>query len=115
MSEPKEEGEAPWALVGNAADAEQVKKAEKKELRGRDMELNDWTATFDTPQRRRTLRKILAYCGIHRTVFGATDAWTNFNAGKQDVGHYIEAQILEADPSIFTQATLEDRADKAKR
>lgn len=111
MTEPA----APWAMTGNAADPEQVKNAEKKEKRGRDLELNDWTATFDTPQRRRTLRKILAYCGVHHTVLGATDSQTNFNAGRQDVGHYLEAQILEADPNIYSLMVTEDRAEKVKR
>lgn len=115
MKENEEENGAPWAMVGNAADPEQVKKAEKKELRGRDQELNDWSATFDTPQRRRILRKILAYCGVHHTVLGPNDSVTNFNAGKQDVGHFIEAQILEADPNIYTQAAVEDRNEKMKR
>lgn len=115
MKENEEENGAPWAMVGNAADPEQVKKAEKKELRGRDQELNDWTATFDTPQRRRTLRKILAYCGVHRTVLGPNDAQTNFNAGRQDVGHFIEAQVLEADANIYSLMVTEDRAEKTKR
>lgn len=109
-----DENKAPWAMTGNAADPEQVAKAEKRELRGRDQELLDWQSTFDTPQRRRTLRKILAYCGVHRTVLGPTDAQTNFNAGRQDVGHFVEAQVLEADPLIYSLMVTEDRSEKGK-
>lgn len=101
MSEPK-------SLVKNAADPEQVEKARKKETYSRDAELNDINTLKDSPGLRRFMWRILEYCKVNGSVWEAS-ARIHYNAGQQDVGHFIMAEIAEADEEIFFQMMRENK------
>ncbi len=91
------------ALVKNAADAGQVQEARGKEKRGRARDQEDLRRILAEPHGRRVFWKLLGHCGIGQTVRGVNDPDTNYNAGKQDVGHHILGLIVQSDEeSYFT-------------
>ena len=99
------------ALVGNAADPEQVEKAGHKVSRARNRELDDLRVLLDLPQGRRTIWRLLEHCRAFNSVMGANDSLTNYNAGQQDVGHFLFAEINQAKPDALVQMMLEARKD----
>lgn len=99
------------AFTGNAGDAEQVKQAGTRADRRRARELEDLIALLDTPQGRRVLWRLLDHCGAFQSVFAETDARTNYNAGRQDVGHFLLAEIGEARVDAIVQLMTESRKD----
>lgn len=100
MSDEREELEG-TALVRNAADAGQVRAARKKESQALRRERDQMRAVLATDAGRAVLWRLLDHCSAFETALGATDAITNFNIGRQDVGHFLYAQITEANPEAF--------------
>jgi hypothetical protein len=99
------------ALVGNAADPKQVAEADKTERRGRMREIDDLKAILELPQGRRFLWRILGHAGVNQTVLGVNDARTNFNAGRQDVGHFVFGEIVEAAPQRYIDMMRENQKE----
>lgn len=105
MKKPKD------ALVGNAADKQQVEDAAQAEKRGRMREVDDMRSVLSSSQGRRVLWRIMQQCGVNQTVLGDTDARTNFNAGRQDVGHFVLAEIVEAAPARYLEMMMENQKE----
>jgi hypothetical protein len=99
-------------LVGNAADKEQVKQAEGKERRGRMREEDDIRSVLSGVQGRRVLWRIMERCGINSTPIGDNDARTNFNCGKQDIGHFVLGEIVEVAPERYLEMMQENQKEK---
>lgn len=89
------------ALVRNAADPEQVKRAKDVVKYSRDDELNDWRAVLGTPEGRRVLWRVLEQCNTNKSIFAADHGTISYRAGWQDAGHYLMAEINEAEPRAF--------------
>ena len=83
------------ALVGNAADKEQVGKAGHKLKLRQQQDLSDMRAVLATREGRRVLWRLLETCKVFGSVWHPS-ALIHFNAGQQDVGHLILAKITEA-------------------
>lgn len=97
-------------LVKNAADESQVKEAKRKELSGRDRELNDVRNILSTREGRRFVWRLLGHCKVFSSVWHAS-ALIHYNAGMQDVGHYILADINDADPALLVLMMKENKGD----
>ena len=104
MSEEKK------ALVGNAADEEQVKEAKKKEKRGRERDLEDLGVVLSGPAGRRFVWRYLGACGVFKTSMTG-DSYTYFNEGRRDVGLQLLADVMEADPNAYLLMTKEAKQD----
>lgn len=102
-------------LVQNAADARQVKIAGRAEAREREDELNDWRAVLGTESGRRLLWRILVQCRVFGSVFDPSAEKMAFNAGRQDVGHFVMGEISEADEQKLLLMMQESQAREAKR
>lgn len=98
------------SLVANAADPEQVKQATKKELRHRAQELEDLRAMLTLPAGRRYLWELLTRCKVYESVFTITPERIYYNAGQQDIGHAVLADIAEAQPEALLQMMQEAKA-----
>lgn len=99
---PNQQGRA---LVRNASDRDQVKAAKKSERFIRDEQLNDIRATFgqDSPfgyQARRLLWRLLGEFKVNESIF-VTSSEIYYRAGRQDAGHFLMAEVLEADPELY--------------
>ena len=84
------------SLVKNAADHKQVKEATKKEKSKRHCELKDLALVLREPYGRRVLWRLLSKCQTFGSIWEPS-AKIHYNAGQQDLGHFIMAEIEEAD------------------
>lgn len=99
------------ALVKNAGDPEQVENAKKSQGFKRDDELNDIRMVLNTQAGRRFVWRILEKCGVHRSIWSQS-ALIHYNSGQQDLGHYIESEIVEADENLLFLMMTENRRRK---
>lgn len=95
------------ALVRNAGDAAQVKAAKEAERFMADERLNDWRAVLATPEGRRVLWRVLEQCNTNKSVFAVDHGTISYRAGWQDAGHYVLAEIDDADPRAFFRMSEE--------
>ena len=96
------------SLVNNAADAGQVKEARKKERHARTQELMDIRALLDTPAGRRFLWRLISRCRVLESIWEGS-ARIHYNAGQQDIGHFIMGEITEADAGAFIMMMQENK------
>jgi hypothetical protein len=83
-------------LVRNASDESQVRGAKDKAKRVRDHELDDLRTILQAPQGRRLLWRLMGRCKVLNSVWEPS-AKIHYNSGQQDIGHFIMAEIVEAD------------------
>jgi len=97
-------------LVKNAADEQQVKNAQSKQLTKRDLDLNDMRAVLNTAQGRRVLWRLMEECKVFNSIW-ETSAKIHYNSGKQDLGHFIMAEIVEADEKFLFDMMKENKKE----
>lgn len=90
----------PPALVKNAADPVQVKKAGEKQQSRREKELNDLRFVLSYQQGRRFLWRMLGYCKVFESIWRPS-AEIHHLSGKQDCGHFLMGEIVEANQDSF--------------
>lgn len=88
--------------IDNAADPKQVTEAKHKERRKREAEGEDLRKVLATLEGRKVMWRLLEHCGVFETVWHAS-ALIHYNAGRQDVGHYVMQEIIKAEPKAFAQ------------
>lgn len=84
----------------NVADPAQVKNAEKKILSQRDQELNDLKSVLNLPYGRRFIWRLLSTCKTFASVWHPS-ALIHYQAGQQDIGHFLMSEIAEADQELL--------------
>jgi hypothetical protein len=89
------------ALVGNAADQKQVRGAKKKEKEIGIGRAQDLHAVMSTAEGRRFVWWLLGECGVSATVMRGGPDLVEYNAGKQDVAHMLQARIIKLDPDNY--------------
>jgi hypothetical protein len=101
----------------NAADERQVKFHDRKQRSRRDREINDLKAVLQMEPGRRVLWRILEHCSVFASVWDPSSR-IHHNAGRQDVGHFVMAEIVAADDEaiyrMMREAKARDRADDAE-
>jgi len=90
----------PQPLVKNAASEKQVKEAAGKENRLRERELNEMRVILSTKEGRRFLWRLMGKCKTFNSIYESS-AKIHYNSGQQDIGHYLLAEIDQADPEMF--------------
>lgn len=96
----------------NATNKEQIKKAMNKEEMSREVELSDLAFVLSRPEGRRVLWRLMGYCGVFTSVKDPSGSMTYYNAGQQDVGHFIQAEIMEAKADAYIQMIIEANKEK---
>jgi hypothetical protein len=99
-------------LVENAADEEQVKRGADTERARLKRERHELRMVLKTDIGRRVLFRFLRHCGVFNTVLGPDAQITAFNAGRQDVGHWLMAVIEKADDAALYTMMSEHRAQE---
>ena len=94
------------ALVGNAADAKQVKSAGHKERLKDKEKKKDLQSILNTVEGRRFLWVQLSKCKVYESIWESS-AKIHYNAGKQDLGHELMADIIDASPEAYLQMQKE--------
>lgn len=98
-------------LVQNAANVDQVKRAENKVLNGRDRELRDVADLLAMPAGRRFIWRYLSECGVFRTSWEAS-AKIHFNEGMRNIGLMMLADVNEANPDGYIQMMKESKQNE---
>lgn len=88
------------AFVGNAADAEQVKSAGKKEKFKNEEHLRDVKALLETRSGRKVLWHYMEQCKVYGQCMTG-NSWTFFNEGQRSVGLKILSDVTEANPEAY--------------
>lgn len=102
------------AYVRNASDPQQVKGAKETEKRRLDREREELRVVLGTVEGRRVLWRLLEYCGPYQSVLddgGGRRIY--YNAGQQDVGHYLMGLIGKADAGAYL--TMQQDAAKLEQ
>jgi len=89
------------ALVGNAADAGQVRKARKREKLKRDQWLQDLRAVLKTEAGKRVLWHVLEESRVFASSFSGDPHSTSFNEGRRYFGIGLLQDLNELDPRAF--------------
>lgn len=98
------------ALTPNAADATAQKRARSILRDKKAIVAASWKAVLRSPDGRVVLSSILAYCGIHRSVFHPNALVMASASGRQDVGHWLEAEMESHDADALELLFRESRA-----
>lgn len=88
-------------VVSNAANSKQLSEAELLIKLGRDKELNDLRAILDKEEGRRFFWRMLGHCRNFASCYDASGSRVYYNVGRQDVGHFIMSEILEANQDAY--------------
>lgn len=65
---------------------------------------------LDTYEGRRTVWQLLSLCGVFHTVMSGEANLVFYNAGKQDIGHRLQAWCLEVAPESYDKMGREARS-----
>ena len=95
------------SLVKNAADPKQVKAAKQKEKSKEEQFLIDIQDIMKLPAGRRFMWEILGECKTFGSVWESS-ARIHYNSGRQDLGHWLMAQLNEADEGLFLEMMKEN-------
>jgi hypothetical protein len=90
------------AYVGNAADAEQVQEADRKERFEVKTQVKDLKAILSTQEGKRFIWRMVEQCGVYRGGFLPRDE-SIFRDGEQNIGIWLLAQVTEANPNALIE------------
>lgn len=96
------------AYVKNASDPKQIKEAELKTRFDAKTALEDMKFVLSSVQGRRMLWKLLTHCRVFESIWHPS-ALIHHNSGKQDVGHFIMSEIINADEQALMQMMTENK------
>ena len=101
----------------NASNPRHQRFLERRQKRDRDRELSDLRHVLSTDQGRRVLWRLLEHCSVFRTIWDPSSR-IHHNAGRQDVGHFVMAELEEADEEaiyrMMREAKLRQRSEDAE-
>lgn len=96
----------------NAADAEQIKQAEKKAKLKRDAELKDLNTILASIEGRRFYWKLMAFCRINESSFHPSGSQMYFFEGTRNVGLKLLADLHDANPEAYVTMMKEAEGRK---
>jgi hypothetical protein len=98
---------APEALVGNAGDEEQVKKAVTTEKVRRQEQLRDLRELLELPMFRRFAWRLLEECRVFRTPWDDDERWTHVRIGKGEIGRWLLDEVSVAHPGALAELMVQ--------
>ena len=101
------------SFVKNAADRDQVGRAARKEADNERIFLASLKAVQSTQEGRFVMRTLLERAGIFRSIW-ENSARIHYNAGRQDMGHEIQAMLVATDENAYELMEREARARDLK-
>lgn len=105
-----EKTQEPPALVRNAADPEQVKKAGQTQKQKEAQAKNDLIFVLSSRQGRRMIWRILGYCKLFESIWRPS-AEIHKLAGMQEVGLFLTGEVMRADDEAYFQMMREAKQE----
>lgn len=84
--------------MDNAASPKNIKAKGSREERLRQREVDDLKVVLSSIHGKRLIWRLLSKCGTFQSVHHPSGSQVYYNAGKQDLGHFLMTEIVEADP-----------------
>lgn len=98
-------------VVQNAASVKQVKEAKEREQSRREQELSDLAVLLELPEGKRFFWRLLTHCKTFESIWHSS-ALIHYNAGTQDIGHWMLSEIAKARPDVLPQMMLDAYAQE---
>ncbi len=98
----------------NSADPKQVKEMGRKVDSLRNQELNDLRFVLDSMQGRRLMWRLLSECKTFGSVFHQSGSMQSYLIGKQDFGHFLMGELLQAGDEFYLKMQSEEIERKKK-
>lgn len=95
-------------LVTNAGSEKQIKNAELKEKLNVDQEALDLASMLATPAGRRFLWRLLTKTRVYESIWD-NSARIHYNAGQQDLGHWLQAEIVRSSEELYFMMLKENQ------
>ena len=95
------------ALVKNAADPRQIRFAEQVEKRRQERYDQALAAVMDTPQGRIVMATLIRRAGVFKSIWHPS-AEIHYNAGRQDYGHELMADLIELSEPHYQRMEREE-------
>ncbi len=89
------------AVVKNAADRKQVKNADRRAKDQRELELVILRTVLSTAEGRALMWRLMTHCKTFNSVMAEGVDRIQYLAGKQDVGHFLQAEVLAAGDELY--------------
>lgn len=99
-------------MVRNAANEDQVKAANAKARNREEQARDDLRALLALPAGRRFIWRLLEHCKVFESIWDPSSR-IHHNSGKQDVGHFVMAQVVAAEEMALIQMMKEAKGDLA--
>lgn len=96
------------SMVKNASDPQQVKRASRVERRREVRAHDDIIALMNTAEGRRFVWSRISKCNVFGSVWEPS-AKIHYNAGRQDTGHELMADVIAASPELYSLMEREAR------
>lgn len=97
------------ALVRNAADPKQVRLAERMEKAREERFQSSLAAVMNTVEGRVVLAALIRRAGVYKSIW-SRDSAIHYNAGRQDYGHELMADLVRLDEERFQLMEREEWA-----
>ena len=98
----------------NAADPEKIS-GQGRVVRERErVERQDLVSVMSTKIGRRVLWRVLSQCRVFESIY-ETNARIHYNAGQQDLGHWLMGEMMEVDPNAWLVTQSEAIAWRVKQ
>lgn len=103
------------ALVGNAGDPQQVRKAKVKARIKDAQRVEDLAFVMNSAQGRRFVWWVLGISGIHESVMRDGKDMASYWSGRQDFGHILQERLVKTVPDSYllmqTEAIQEEKRE----
>lgn len=103
-------------LASTLNEVDQKKKAEedKRKQLQRELQLSDLKYLMQSQQGRRFFWRLLNHCSVYESIFNTNALTQSHNSGRQDVGHFLMAEIVTASPDDYLKMQNEQQIKAVK-
>ena|ERR1019366_3909337 len=95
------------SIIRDTGDKQSIERVAKKQENTRQQLREDYLALLNNASGRRVLWSIMAQCKTFESIWDPSSK-VHYNAGRQDVGHFLMAKIMEVKPDAFTTMMIEN-------
>ena len=94
----------------NIGDEDQVARSERYAKDLRKQELDDIRTVLSNASGKRLLWRLMERCHTFNTVYNPEGIKMAYNAGQQDIGHFIMSEIIGADENLFLKMMKQNKS-----
>jgi len=77
----------------------------------RKQELNDIRTVLSNASGRRFIWRMMGRCGTFESIFNDKSSTMAYLSGQQDLGHFLMAEIIEADENLLLKLMKENKKE----